>query len=86
MEFPFWESLVFPAHACAHPFTFAIGRHTIDWGLALVGMYCNDICLGYETFFGSPDTGPDNLASWVGAEVIIPSPHVLQVSSILDTC
>ena len=39
----------------------------LDTGcLALVGMYCIDICLGYEIFFGSPDVGPDTLASQVG--------------------
>jgi len=43
------------------------------------------MCLGFETFFGSPGVGPGTLASRVGVGVEIPLLCATQVSGLLDT-
>src|SRR5258705_6311606 len=84
IEFPFRERAASPARSRARPFASRLGATQPTVGVALIGMYCVNICLEFETFFGSSDAYPDALASRVGAGMIIPLPRVLQVGDCLE--
>jgi len=67
------------------PFRFALAATELIEGLALVGMYGTDICLGYETLFRSPGVGLGIYSSRVRVRAIIRSLRVLQVSGCPQT-
>jgi hypothetical protein len=86
IQFPFWEHAASPARTWAGPFASRLGATQLTGGLALVGMYDTNICLVYETLFGSLGAGPGTRFSrFSGVGVIIPLPRVLQVSGCIQS-
>ena len=61
-----------------------LGATRLTGVLALVGVYCANICLEFETPFGSPSTVRVPSPPGYEVGVMIPLPHVLRVSNCLD--